>query len=181
MSNTVLKPITRNRSKFDYYKHLETGEEITISQEWKNHLARDLYIWARDDIKAYKLSAFYVNKGIHPRDFDRWCASHERLQLAKEAALILIGNRREDGAIEKRYDTSIVNRTMPMYDIEWKRFVEWYSKLKAESEGKGLGTVTVIIPPFEEPKVDKPSPEEVARKSRNGMVRRKNVMHPKKK
>jgi hypothetical protein len=175
MNKPVLTAMERKRPKFDYYKHLETGEEITISQEWKNHLARDLYIWARDDIKAYKLSAFYVNKGIHPRDFDRWCATHERLQLAKEAALILIGNRREDGAIEKRYDTSIVNRTMPMYDIEWKRFVEWYSKLKAESEGKGLGNVTVIIPPFEEPKVSREQPEDVARRARNGMVRRKRV------
>jgi hypothetical protein len=52
----------KNPSKFDYYRSLFSQDDITISEEWKDSLAKELFVWARDNEEALKLSQFYLSK-----------------------------------------------------------------------------------------------------------------------
>lgn len=162
--------------KFDHYKSLHTWQDTPVTDNWKDQLAQDLFLWARDNEEAYKMSQFYLAKGINNRDFARWCETHEHLKMAKEAALVLIGNRREIGGLKKRLDATIVLTSMAKYDPEWKELAEWRAQLKSESENKSE-TKIIVMEQYNPPvKEDKPTPEQVARKARNGALG-KNLAH----
>lgn len=153
--------------KFDHYKSLHTWSDTPVNDAWKDQLAQELYQWSRDDEDAYKLSQFYLSRGINNRDFTRWCQEHENLKEAREAALALIGNRREIGGLKKKLDTNIVLSSMSRYDLDWKELAEWRAQLKSESENKSE-TKIIVMESFNPP--PQKSPEEVAKKARNGMI-----------
>lgn len=155
--------------KFDYYTSLHTWHETPINDAWKDNLARELFVWASENEEAYKMSQFYLAKGINNRDFARWCETHENLKIAKEAALVLIGNRREIGGLKKKLDTNIVISSMAKYDPEWKELAEWRAGLKAENENKAE-TKIIVMEQYNPPAEIKPTPEQVAKKARNGMI-----------
>lgn len=165
---------TKPDYKFDHYKSLHTWHETPVNDAWKDNLAQELFLWARDDEDAYKMSQFYLNKGINNRDFSRWCDTHENLKIAKEAALVLIGNRREIGGLKKRLDTNIVMSSMAKYDTEWKELAEWRAQLKSESENKSE-TKIIVMESYNPPVA---TPEQVAKKARNGTIG-KNAHHNK--
>ncbi len=151
--------------KFDVYRSLHTLHDTTVNDSFKDQLAHDLFVWARDDDEAFKMSQFYLSKGINNRDFGRWCESHDNLRFAKEAALELIGNRREIGGLKKKFDSSIVLTSMAKYDPEWKALAEWRARLKAEYEQKKAETnLNVTMENYQ----SQETPEQVARRSRNG-------------
>jgi hypothetical protein len=59
---------------------------------------------------------------------------------------------------------------MAKYDLEWKQLAEWRASLKAEQENKPE-TKIIIVESFND-KESKPTPEEVAQRSRKGMPHR---------
>ncbi len=154
---------------FDHYKSLHTWHDTPVNDAWKDQLAHDLFVWARDNEEAYKMSQFYLAKGVNNRDFSRWCETHENLKMAKEAALTLIGNRREIGGLKKKLDTHIVISSMAKYDDDWKELAAWRAQLKSESENKSE-TKIIVMEQYNPPVESAPTPEQVAKKARNGMI-----------
>ena len=197
MQNKEKRDMERNdkkkpAQKFDFYKSLHTWQDVPVTDNWKDALAQELFLWARDNEEAYKMSQFYLERGIHYRDFDRWCQTHEHLKTAKEAALILIGNRREIGGLKRKLDAGIVVKSMCRYDIEWKELAEWYAKLKSDNDNRPETKIIVMeqynppTTPLDEPldeptplTPDAPTPEQVARKARKVCIG-KNIDHHRK-
>lgn len=105
-----------------------------VTQSFIDRLAMELVTWARDDKKALRMSQFYVPRGIHRNTFFRWCDQHPLMKAAKEAALSLIADRREIGAITKKYDTKIIMHTMHHYDSDWRNMDKHHVDLKVEEE-----------------------------------------------
>jgi len=128
---------------FDDYTDLFTFKKVPISEAYIDRLATELLDWALNNDDALKMSQFYLGKGISYHSFSRWLKRSKNLEEAHNSALKLLGNRREIGAIKKKYDTSMIATMMPKYDEDWKEVIEWRSKLK-EQEASNETKIVVI-------------------------------------
>jgi len=116
-----------------------------ITQAFVHRISQELVAWAEnDDIGALKVSSFYLKKGISYETWSQWRKKYKEIDHAHKYSTMVIGNRREEGAIRKKFDAGTVNYTMPMYDPEWKELIEWRAKLKEEEKDSG-GTKIVIL------------------------------------
>ncbi len=141
--NTVIQEETIKYDWFDY-QCIYTGLMKPMSENGINRLADEVVDWARNDVDAYKLSQFYLHKGISSKTWENWCKKYQRLNDASEAAKQLIGNRREIGALKHELNYGPVNFTMPFYDPEWKAETERRASLKeANSEARSSISVTM--------------------------------------
>ena len=145
-SNTVIQEEPIKYDWFDY-QCIYTGLMKPMSENGINRLADEVVDWARNDVDAYKLSQFYLHKGISSKTWENWCKKFDRLNEANEAAKQLIGNRREIGALKHQLNYGPVNFTMPFYDPEWKAETERRASLK-EGSGESKSTVLVTMTPI---------------------------------
>lgn len=136
-TNTLTKVV-------DEYMDMFSFRKCPVSEAFLDHLATELVDWAKNDDKAIKVTQFLGLKGIHSKTFDRWRDRHPKMQDAYEYALMVIGDRRESGAIYKKFDASIVSFTMPHYDKDWVKQHEWRAKLK-ETEQQSNETRIVVL------------------------------------
>jgi hypothetical protein len=148
----------KTKFRYDEYSNMRTWKMTPISNATKDALAAELYDWALNDENAFKLSQFYTERGISYNDFSRWLTQHERLKQAHDAAKILIGNRREIGALKNKLNAGVVVPSMPKYDKDWKDLAEWRASMKAEAQSDGNNTVKVVIENFNEKEESKPQP-----------------------
>lgn len=120
--------------------------DLNVTLAWKDHpvsdvflskLAEELATWAKEDDTALKIDTFLIWQGISWESFTRWVERSDELKRALAFARMCIGERRELGGLRKIYDTSMIMRSMPMYDKHWKDLTEWYSKLKEGSDAQG--------------------------------------------
>lgn len=129
---------------YDDYLNLFTWKKMPVDDRFKDMLAQKLIKWAKEDENALKLSQFFLDNGISDDVVERWEKKHEGLRLAKKVAKQLIGNRREVGAMNRQFDSSMVKFTMPLYDPDWKGVEEWKSKLRVENEVQNESRIVVI-------------------------------------
>jgi len=83
-------------------------------------------------------------KGISRTSFDSLCERNKVLKEARQVVRMIFGNRRELGAINRKYDAATVAFMMPHYDQDWKDMVEWKSKLKNEDQAN-KGNITIVM------------------------------------
>ena len=158
--NTIPKP--QERKLFcDHYKDLFTFKTIPISQEFIERLAQDLIAWATTDDDALRLTQFITKIGIHPRTFDGWSKKHPTLKFAKEAALLIIGDRREIGALKNKYNANVVMKQQHRYNEEWWDSEVKRAELKARTQQDFQGTAkyTIVLDNYADNKPI-PKPEE---------------------
>lgn len=149
-----LKPITPNKEitqprDRDYSPWLEdyldcfTFSYVPVTEAFINRISKELLDWAQNDPEALKMSEFFNKKRIPRNTWDAW-SRYPTFKAARALAVEALGNRREKGAIAKKFDPTTINFMMPMYDAEWKAQVEWRAKLKAESEQVQVPQVVVF-------------------------------------
>lgn len=142
--------ITRDR---DYSPWLEdyldcfTFKYKPVTQAFIDRISKELVEWAQNDHEALKLSEFFNKKRIPRNTWDAW-SRYPEFKAARSIAVEALGNRREKGAITRKFDAGTVNFMMPMYDKDWREQTEWRAKLKAESEQAPIPQ-TVIFKNFE--------------------------------
>jgi len=139
----------------DDYLNLHTMKLQPVSIEWLEILAKDLVEWAINDEKALKLTAFYTNRGICSDTLARWLRRSKILNTSHKFAKMVIGNRREVGALTKKFDATLVMRSMAVYDKEWKDLEEWRSDLKNKEEEQKAASFVVKMQSFSEKKDEK--------------------------
>ena len=116
-----------------------------ITQAFIHRISQELVKWAEDDdIGALKVSSFYLKKGIPWETWNQWKKKYTEINHATKYATMVIGNRREIGGLTKKFESSIVSHTMPMYDPEWKQLAEWRASLKDDKAEEG-GTKYIIV------------------------------------
>lgn len=145
-ANPSKEPVSNKKSvqKFD-----SLWRQRPVSDKYLDDLAIRLRDWALYNEEAFKLSQFILEEGVWEGNFFKWLERNENLREAHKDALTAIGNRREIGALKKKLDSSLTTLTMPMYDPEWKKFIEWKSSLTQANKEEG-GTKIVVIEKFPE-------------------------------
>lgn len=167
-SSVVEKSATNNNKPttpfFDYLDTF-TFKMKPISIPAIERLAMELSNWAINNEEAIKLSQFYLKKGINPADFFRWMEWCPELKLAHDLALTALGNRRELAGLTKKFDSGMVSFTMPFYDEQWRKNIEWRSHLKSkEAEQAGSnGPQIVVLERYPDSELVPKKPESVRR------------------
>lgn len=137
------------KSNFDEYLDMFSLEKRVVNDNFITKLAIELVDWAINDETALKLSQFFLKKGIHFSDIDRWKKKNENLEKAHRFALMAIGNRRELGALNRKLAEGTINSSMPMYDPDWKELAEWRSRLTKKEQSSGHANYTIIMEKFD--------------------------------
>lgn len=131
----------------DFYTDLFFMKEKPVSEAFIERLATDMVEWAKKD-RSLRITQFYNEMGIPSRYFYEWMKHYPKLALAHEYAMSMIADRRDIGAIEKKYDGSYIEKSFGMYDPAYRSFMEWKSKLAKQEQAQG--NVQVIIQKFPE-------------------------------
>ena len=130
---SIKKPkITRNYAGHDY-ECVFSYRQYPISDAFLYNLSLKLVEWADKNPEATKLNKFLTENKIHWATFDDWRKRNKDLDHAATFALRRIGDRREDGAMGRKYAENTVLRSMHFYDPDWKAGEEWRSKLNESS------------------------------------------------
>ena len=134
--------------KIVYEDHFDifTLRQKPVSDGDLENKARDLIEWVTKTDRAYKIKQWLVFNGISGDTLKRWRARSEVLDEAYKYALMVLGNRREVGWLEKKLDPTCCRLSMPIYDADWKKMEIWRAKLGDDSQSKG--NITVICPDF---------------------------------
>lgn len=107
-----------NENSLVYFDH-KAREKSWMTEAKIERMGVELLQWAETP-EATKLSKFFHARRITSKVVLDWCKKWPRFaedyQLAKE----IIGDRREDGALNKVFDAHFIRLSMPMYDEDWK-------------------------------------------------------------
>ncbi len=133
-------------SWFDY-RNMLTGFNEPMNEIGVDKLAHELMLWAETDPDALKVSQFRLARGIKRSTWQDWCSKFESLREAHEYAKEIIGNRREIGAVQNKFNPGVVSYTMPFYDPEWKEETVRRASLK-DGSNEAKTTITVLTNPI---------------------------------
>lgn len=136
VGNNGVKKVSR------WSKNVGWDRSLVVTEEDLNELADLLVVWADTD-EALKVSQFYTKFYMSDKVFYGYVAKCPKLADAVDIAKKKIGDRREVGAITGRFSSTIVEKTMPMYDSEYRSLIEWKSKLGVEQEQQGSRIVVL--------------------------------------
>ncbi len=155
----------RNGKKTNYrfldeYKDLFTKRLVPAPIEFIELLTKQIINWAYNDKKALFLDQFWFSKGIPTATFRDWRKRFPELDEACQEAKLMIGMRRETGAINRKFEPGMIRAVQPMYRPEWKELIEWNSNLKQKADEKTQNnTIQWVLEKFPDsnivPKKDK--------------------------
>jgi len=120
---------------FDTYFDLFGLRQKPVTDAFIDRLIEKILIWARDK-KSMKISSFFYEQGIPMRTINRWSDKHQNLKDVIEDVKYMIGDRRELGAIYRKFEPGMIRTAMHLYDPEWKDMEIWRSELKAKQDEK---------------------------------------------
>lgn len=139
------------KNVFDYSYDIVTFRQKPIMLEKIDELAVELYDWAMNNEEALKLSSFFTKRGISGDTLKRWKKRSKKLKVAHELAKAAIGERRETGALSRKYESNFIYKTMPLYDKEYKVLEEWRATINRKNEQEEKTTTfNINMPNFKE-------------------------------
>lgn len=121
-----------------------------VLEKW----AAELLDWAKNCDDALKISQWCTLKGLSTMDLYRFCQRNQVLASAHQRAKEILGDRREMGALKKKYDTTLTAFMMPHYDKDWKEMAEWKAKINKVDDATTSADVAAriareILKPYE--------------------------------
>jgi len=148
------KPMDLNyKDKFENI--LYWGQNSGQKKEFYEELAKKMITWAKkkdsEEDSQIIFHDFLDENDLSAETLGEWIKKSPVLAKAYKHTLRLIGANRERGALRRRLDSSVVIKSMPIYSDEWKKLLEWQSKLNDDSSKQGT-TIKVVMP--EIPKID---------------------------
>jgi len=150
-ASTELKPPSKNDAiEWGQYLDLKANQLAPATSQVIEQFGLKFYLWSKENKSALRMHEFCAMNGISRNTLMRWRDKNERFREYYEEGLLNLADRREVGAINRVYDSSIITKSMAFYDPEWKEAEEWRAKI---SDGGGdTGTKIVVIEKFEESK-----------------------------
>jgi hypothetical protein len=146
-NDTIFQDTTEKTAlpiKWSSYLDLISFRQKPINPAFIEKLAAEEVAWALNTEDAIVFEEFLMLKGIGQSTFYKWLHAHECLANAHNFAMMVIGVRREKGAINRKYDGTIILKSLPIYSESWKKIEEWRSKL-TKDENADTGTKIVVI------------------------------------
>lgn len=131
----------------DEYWNFNSHVLIPVTKETLIRLGQNGVRWATENEKAYNIKKFLTEQGIAEGSWARWCNGNPELAAYRDQMKMIIGCRREDGMIERRFDTKAILKMQPMYDADYKEMMEWESNLMVKNlDSEGGNTKFIVIP-----------------------------------
>jgi hypothetical protein len=109
--------------------------------------AQKLKDWAILD-DSLRLSDFYDGRGYNPETFYAWSHRFPEMKAAHDFALRRIGSRRENGALNRSFDSSTVHKTLGHYDYVFQQQMDRVHEIKARITAQESESKVVIIERF---------------------------------
>ena len=111
-------------------------------QEWIS-LADDMIAWAHLET-SFAIEDFPLSRLYSPHKFYKWTKHSEYFEEALEITRYMVGSRREKAARERKVDSSIILKTMPLYNFEFKELI--MDKINQHQESKPTFVVIEKMP-----------------------------------
>jgi len=125
----------RAQSPLERYKFYS---KYPITKVMADDLATELIEWVIDNDKATTFNSFLVQAGLSKMLFHRVAAKSEKLREAKKYAMMAIGDRRENGALNKKFDFNATKLMQGHYDPDWQAREEFLASLKKTSDSSNV-------------------------------------------
>lgn len=146
-----LKPPSKNDSLiWEEYLNLKTNQMAPSTSQVIEQYGIKFYLWTKENKSALRMHEFCSEHGISRRTILRWRDKYPIFNQYYEEGMLNLADRREVGAINRKYDSNIITKSMAFYDPEWKEAEEWRAKIS--DGGNDTGTKIVVIEKFEESK-----------------------------
>lgn len=142
-ANNTSQKTSRARAHKANVQKYTLGKFPQNEAEWLS-LANDMLTWAHQE-SSFAIEDFPLSKGYSPHKFYKWINHNEYFADALEFARYMVGSRREKAAREKRADSTIILKTMPLYNYEFKELL--MDKIKKHQEERS-GNVMVVLDNF---------------------------------
>jgi len=142
-SNIASEVLPNKACNYEDYLDMFSFKRKPVPLAFLLEIAQKVIKWAQEE-ESLKMDQFLIKYGIEQSDMDRWRDRCPELKDAWKFAKMIIGTRRELGALTGKLDRSIVAFTMPVYCREWKEQAEWRAKLK-QTETESTGPQFVVL------------------------------------
>ena len=126
---------------------LITGQSNPYPLSYIETLFQDLVEWAVKDDNARKISQFITMKRIDSTTFYDWCNKFPWAKRAQNEAMRIMGDRRELGWIDKKYDAAAIAKSMHYYDKEWIGINKYHADLKKSEESNKNQSIVINMAP----------------------------------
>lgn len=134
-----------NTKIVDQYPDMFFLKEKPVSEAFIERLSREMIDWSKKD-DSLRITQFFNVRGIPNAMIYRWMTKFPMLKQAHEFAMSVIADRRDVGAITRKYDGNYIDRAQAMYDPEYKKFLEWKASL-VDKNKDSQGTLIVQMMP----------------------------------
>jgi len=135
------KSLPAKTKVIDFYNDLLFMKQMPVSEAFIDRLSAEMVAFA-DLEDTLRPSQFWNSKRLSIGTIDKWRAKWPQLERAYEYLVARIADRRDIGAITRKYDGSYVERSLAMYDPEYKKFLEWKASI-ADKNKESSGTLVV--------------------------------------
>jgi hypothetical protein len=129
----------------DQYRDFYTGNTHPVDMRVINQISCQLIDYVRNTEGYLRHEAFFLDKGIPFRTAQKWAKKYEHFGEVYETAKLILGIRREDGAMRKKFDAGTIHITMPLYDDSWKEIMKWREEMRAKANAEQEQRPTQII------------------------------------
>lgn len=133
---------------FDEYLDMFLMQKKPVTDTFLDMLAETYVLWVKTEVKCIIFTEFLQQQGITRSHFYRWLLRSEKLREAHDFVLMTLGNRRERGVAERRYEPSMISKMHGHYSDIWVTETARIAALTNNEASKG--NITVVIPPFGE-------------------------------
>ena len=132
-------------------------------------MAEELFEWSQKD-NALSLGQFCLERGMTTGVLRKLCKAHEDLEYVYELTKQAIGVRREEMAISKNGDGTVLIKTMHLYHPEWAEMVEQERQFKRELRREEKLQPTQITVVMEDYSREKPHKQQAHTKSKSAAI-----------
>jgi len=119
----------------DEYYSVKSQQYHPVTVKFVEREALRLYEWADVD-SSLRISQFYNNSGYGSDTFERWCKRFDFMHKAYLYAMSKIAERREIGALTRKFDSNAVFRTLGFYDPIYRSELDRANEMRAKYDEK---------------------------------------------
>lgn len=134
---------------FDEYMDMFLMQKKPVTDTFLDMLAETYILWVKTEIKCIIFTEFLQQQGITRSHFYRWLLRSEKLREAHDFVLMTLGNRRERGVAERKYEPSMITKVHGHYSDIWVTELTRIAALN-NKEDNSKQNITVLIEPFGE-------------------------------
>jgi len=129
----------------DFYTDMLFFKEKPVSEAFIERLAQQMVDWSKQD-DSLRITQFFNKCGIPNSMLYKWMDRFPVFKAAHEFTMSALADRRDIGALTRKYDGNYIEKSMGMYDPEYRKFMEWRASL-ADKNKDAQGTLVVQMLP----------------------------------